>query len=343
MEPIRVGIMGLGRSGWDIHARLIDPLKDKYQIVAVVDRLPERRAEAVERWGCSAYPEVEELLANDDIELVIVALPSYLHAGVSIAALEAGKHVVCEKPMATSLEDADAMVAADQAAETVLSIFQNRRYNPDFVKVQEIIDSGILGRIVQIRLSESKFGRRWDWQTQKQFGGGTLNNTGPHHLDMALQLFGPTEPEISVHLDRTLTLGDADDHVKLVLQADGRPTIDIEVSSVCAYPGETWNIMGTQGGLAGTTKELRWKFFDPVELPPCELDFAPTPDRGYNREQIPWQEGSWSVEEDTGPGYTGYYLDLYETIRNGAPLVITAESARRNVWLQEECHKVAGL
>ena len=217
MEPLRVGIMGLGRSGWDIHARLIDPLKDKYQIVAVVDRLPERRAEAVERWGCSAYPEVEELLANDDIELVIVALPSYLHAGVSIAALEAGKHVVCEKPMATSLEDADAMVAADQAAETVLSIFQNRRYNPDFVKVQEIIDSGILGRIVQIRLSESKFGRRWDWQTQKQFGGGTLNNTGPHHLDMALQLFGPTEPEISVHLDRTLTLGDADDHVSWVL------------------------------------------------------------------------------------------------------------------------------
>lgn len=343
MGKIRVGILGLGRSGWDIHARLIDPLTDQYEIVAVVDRIPDRRSEAADRWGCQAYAETEALLADESVELVIVALPSHLHASAAIDALAAGKHVVCEKPMAASLADADDMVAASQAADSVLSIFQNRRYNPDFVKIREIIDSGVLGRIVQIRLTESKFGRRWDWQTQKKFGGGTLNNTGPHHLDMALQLFGPKEPEILVHLDRTLTLGDADDHVKLVLRADGQPTIDIEVSSACAYPGETWNIMGTQGGLAGTTKNLQWKFFDPDKLPLRELDFAPTPDRGYNRDEIPWQERSWTVEESDGLGYTGYYLDLYETIRNGAPLVITPESARRVVWLQEECHRIAGL
>ena len=64
MEKIRVGILGLGRSGWDIHARLIDPLTDQYEIVAVVDHIPERRSEAADRWGCQAYAEIVELLAD---------------------------------------------------------------------------------------------------------------------------------------------------------------------------------------------------------------------------------------------------------------------------------------
>ena len=224
------------------------------------------------------------------------------------------------------------------------AFFQNRRYDPDFVKIRQIIDSGVLGRIVQISMTESRFSRRWDWQTLKQYGGGSLNNTGPHYLDQALQLYGEGQPEIVFcHLDRTLTLGDADDHVKLVFKGEDRPTLDIEISSACAYPGETWNIMGTQGGLAGTTRELRWKWYDPAQLPPRELDFNPTPDRSYNRDEIPWQEGSWSLDEDDTPGYAGYYLDLFATIRNGAPLAVTPASVRRVIWLQETCHAMAGF
>src|SRR5690606_32126756 len=112
--------------------------------------------------------------------LVVVALPSFLHMPASVDALGAGKHVVCEKPMATTLEEADRMIAAAHDTGRVLTIFQQRRYNPDFVKLRELIDSGLLGRIVQIRLTESRFSRRWDWQTLQKFGGGTLNNTGPH-------------------------------------------------------------------------------------------------------------------------------------------------------------------
>ncbi|MCB0160837.1 MAG: Gfo/Idh/MocA family oxidoreductase [Caldilineaceae bacterium] len=343
MNPIRVGIAGLGRSGWDIHARLLEPLAEHYTVTAVVDGDPARRDEAVARFDCAAYGTYDELLADPGVELVVVALPSHLHADAAIAGLAAGKHVVVEKPMATSLADADRMVAAAAQADTVLSVFQNRRYNPDFVKVRSLIDSGIFGRIVQVRITESRFGRRWDWQTQRKFGGGTLNNTCPHFLDQALQLFGPREPEVFCHLDRTLTLGDADDHVKVVLKGDGAPTVDVEVSSACAYPGETWNIMGTQGGLAGSTRELRWKWYDPAALPPRELDFNPTPDRSYNRDEIPWQEGSWSLDEDDTPGYAGYYLDLFAAIRDGAPPAVTPESVRRVIWLQETCHEMAGF
>jgi len=341
-QPIRVGIAGLGRSGWNIHARLLEPLTEQFQVAAVVDADEGRRNEAVERFDCMAYTSYGDLLTDKGIELIVVALPSHLHADLAIAALDAGKHVVCEKPMATSLADADRMVAAAAASEQQLTIFQNRRYDPHFAKVRKLIASGIFGRIVQIRMTASSFGRRWDWQTLKQFGGGTLNNSGPHFIDLAMQLFGDTDPtQVYAHLDRTLTLGDADDHVKLVFKGEGTPTVDMEMSAATAYPSEFWNIMGTQGGLAGSLKELRWRYMDPAQLSPRQVDATPTPDRSYNRDEIVWHEGSWHADEYQGLGYEAFYLDLYQTLRNDAPLFVTPESVRRVIWLLEECRRLS--
>ena len=341
-QPIRVGIAGLGRSGWNIHAHLLEPLTDQFQVAAVVDADEGRRNEAIDRFDCMAYTSYDDLLADPGVELIVVALPSHLHAELAIAALEAGKHVICEKPMATALADADRMVAAAAASDHNLTIFQNRRYDPHFAQVRQIIDSGILGRIVQIRLTASSFGRRWDWQTLKQFGGGTLNNTGPHFIDLALQLFGDADPtQVYAHLDRTLTLGDADDHVKLVFKGEETPTVDMEMSAATAYPSEFWNIMGTQGGLAGSPKELRWRYMNPAQLPPRELDTMPTPDRSYNRDEIVWHEDHWHADEYDGPGYEAFYLDLYQAIRNDAPLFVTPESVRRVIWLMEECRRLS--
>lgn len=342
-DPIRVGIAGLGRSGWDIHARLLEPMGDQFRVVAVVDDDPARRAEAVQRFGCQDYQRYDEVLADSSIELVVVALPSFLHMPASVDALSAGKHVVCEKPMATTLEEADRMIAAAQATGHTLTIFQQRRYNPDFVKVREVIDSGLLGRIVQIRISESRFGRRWDWQTLQKFGGGTLNNTGPHFLDQALQLFGPKQPEVFCQMDRALTLGDADDHLKLVLKAEGQPVIDIEISSCDAFPPPTWHVFGTRGGLAGSTRQLRWKWVVDAEMAPRTLDLRPTPDRSYNRDELTWHEDQWEFAGDTAEAYRGFYRDLYGTIRQGKPLAITPESVRRVMWLTEEAHRLAPL
>lgn len=341
--PIRVGIAGLGRSGWAIHAHLLAPLTTTYRIAAVADNDPARRAEAVARFDCAAYAQIDELLADPNVELVVIALPTHLHHSMSIRALQAGKHVVCEKPMAVTLAEADIMLRVAESSPGLLTVFQQRRYNPDFVKVREIIQSGLLGRVVQIRIAESRFSRRWDWQTLQKFGGGSLNNTGAHFLDQALQLFGPAEPEILVHLDRTLTLGDADDHVKLVLKAPGAPTIDIEISSCDAFPPPTWHVIGTQGSLTGSTKSLRWRWIDPAELPPRVLDIRPTPDRSYNRDELIWHEDSWELTGSLDDAYRGFYHDLFATIRQGAPLAITPQSVRRVMWLQEECHRRAPL
>ncbi|MBN1579419.1 MAG: Gfo/Idh/MocA family oxidoreductase [Anaerolineae bacterium] len=338
-QPIKVGIAGQGRSGWGIHARLIEPLDELFKVVAVADRLTARQEEAAERFNCRTYGDLTSMLQDDEIELVVNSLPSYLHPSGSIEALQAGKHVVCEKPMAARVADADEMIAAARQADRVLAIFQNYRYDPDYQQVREVIASGKLGRIVQIRLAWQGFGRRWDWQTLQKYDGGSMNNTGPHPIDWALQLFGPGKPEVFCHLERTLTLGDAEDHVKIILQGPNAPLLDIEITSACAYPQDTWLVMGTQGTLAGTRRSFHWKYMDPTKLAPRQVDERPTPDRSYNREQIDWVEESWDRSEYTGPGHTGFYLDLYETIRNGKPLFITPESVRRQVEVLEACHR----
>ncbi|MFH1904463.1 MAG: Gfo/Idh/MocA family oxidoreductase [bacterium] len=337
---INVGVVGLGKSGWGIHICMIRQVQDKYKIVAVSDPDKKRQKEAADEFNCHTYSRVDDLIKDPDVELVIVATPSHLHAGCSIKALKAGKHVVCEKPMATSLADADKMLKTAKMTGMILAPFQNRRYTPDFLKIKKIIDSGKLGRIVMIKQTWHGFGRRWDWQTLKKFGGGTLNNTAPHAIDVLLQLFGEKDPEeVFCHLERTLTLGDADDHVKIILKAKGQPMIDLEITSACAYPQESWLVMGTQGSLAGGAKELRWKYFDPKKLPNRSVSTKPDPNRAYNKEDIPWKEQTWKVPSGTSRD-PDFYNDVYKTIRNGKPLYITPESVRRQIALIHKCHKM---
>ena len=341
-EEVKVGIAGLGRSGWWNHAATLEALQEMYRVVAVSDPIEERRREAIRRFGCRAYPDFESLIGDEEVELVVIATPSHLHAPQTIKALEAGKNVVCEKPMATNLAEADAMIEAYKRTGRTLAIFQNRRYEPAFLKVREIIQSGKLGRIVLIKIYWHSFGRRWDWQTLKKFGGGELRNNASHVIDQALQLLGDGEPEVFCDLQRTLTLGDAEDHVKIILRAPGAPLIDMEVTRACAYPQSRWLVMGTQGGLVGDSRSLRWKYFDPKDLPPRKVEEKPTTDRSYNREEIPWREEEWNLSGRYKGEAFLFYEDLYRTLRGGAPLAVTPESVRRVMWVIERCYEICG-
>ena len=338
-EPVRVGIAGLGRSGWGIHGDACESLAPRYQVVAVSDPRPERRAEAEQRFGCRSYAEAEDLIADKEMDLVVVATPSHLHVEHALAAIQAGHNVLVEKPFALSTQEADHVIAASKAAGRLLAPFQNLRYDPTFRQVQAVIDSGRLGRIVQVRMAAHNFTRRWDWQTLKRFGGGTLNNTGPHLIDQALQLFGEGEPEVFCQLDCTLTSGDADDHVKLALHGPGAPMIEVEITACCAYRQDNWLVMGTRGGLRGTSTELAWKWVDFDRLPDRPVETEPSPDRSYNREQLEWHEESWRRPEG-GRELTvhPFYEDLYRTLREGAPLAVTPESVRRQIAVLETCH-----
>jgi scyllo-inositol 2-dehydrogenase (NADP+) len=341
-KPINVGIAGLGRSGWGIHANALADMDDQFVVAAVCDLNPTRQEEAKDRFGCSAYAEYADLIADEQVELVVVSTPSQRHVGDTIAALRAGKHVLVEKPMARSLAEVDEMIAAAKETGQILTVFQNYRYAPDFRKVKEIIASGVLGRILEIRISIHQFRRRWDWQTLKKHGGGILNNHGAHFVDMALLLIDDPEPQLFCHMEATsLYAGDADSHVKLVLLSEAGPLVDIELTHACAYPQDTWLVMGTQGSLTCDRSVVHWKYFDPGEAPPLVLDTEPTPDRSYNYEELPWREESFELTGEFLGGAHGLYRDLYDTMRQGAPLAVTPESVRRQVALLDRCRELS--
>jgi predicted dehydrogenase len=341
--PIRVGIAALGRAGWGIHANAMAGLADQFSIVAVCDPDPARQQEARDRFACRAYTDYAELVADDEVELMVVATPSQLHASHTATALQAGKHVIVEKPMGKSLAEVDEMIRVANETGQILTVNQNYRYAPDIQKVQEVIESGVLGRIIQIRIAVHQFRRRWDWQTLKKYGGGILNNHGAHVVDWAMMLIDDPEPEVFCHMEATpLYAGDADSHVKLILHPQTGPLIDIELTHACAYPQDQWLVMGTQGSLSSDRRTIRWMYFDPQDAPPLVLDTQPTPDRSYNREDLPWhEETSVPADEGYGGGVVQLYKDLYATIRDGAPLVITPESVRRQVAILEKCRELS--
>jgi len=338
-QAVRVGIAGLGRSGWDIHARAFEKLPRMYAVVAVADPIRERLDEAEKKFGCRTYGDFDSFAVDDEVELAVIATPTYLHATHAIKALKSGKKVVCEKPMAARLSEADAMIKAARETGSLLTIFQNKRYWPDFLKVKEVIQSGKLGRVVLVKISLHSFTRRWDWQTLNEFGGGELRNNAVHLIDQALQLIGNAEPEIFCDLQRSLTLGDAEDHVKVTLKAPESPVVDIEVSHACTFPQEYWLVMGTAGGLIGGGTTLRWKYVDLKALPPRTVDAKPTPDRSFNSEELRWTEQTWEQAQDSVPGDVAFYEALYGTLRQGRPLEVTPESARRVMSIIEKCYE----
>ncbi len=340
--PVRVGIAGLGRSGWNIHANAFEGLPQLFTVTAVADPDTERCHEAAARFGCRTYPRVEPMFENPDVELIVVASPSHEHPAHTIAALNAGKHVVCEKPMAASLRDADDMIDAARRNQRLLTIFHNRRFEPHVAELRRIIDSGTLGRIVHVRAAVHQFTRRWDWQTLQQYDGGMLNNIASHVLDLMLELFPLRQPQVIAHTQRVLTLGDAEDHCVLMLKPREGPLLYLEITNAGAYPQDLWLILGTRGSLRGDPLQLDWKVADFDRLPPRQLEPQTTAERRYQRDQITWQEHQWTCPPGQNINHhthRRFYQDLYEALSQGRQPAVSAEGVRQLVAVLEQCRQ----
>jgi scyllo-inositol 2-dehydrogenase (NADP+) len=220
----------------------------------------------------------------------------------------------------------------------LIAPFQNRRYEPHYRKVLDLVRSGALGEVLQIRMCWHRFTRRWDWQAMKQFGGGALFNNGTHLLDQAMEFFDEaSEPEITLDLRRGLSVGDAEEHMKLLLRAPGAPTLDLEYTNACAYEQDRWHIMGTGGGLTGTPTHLEWKTVDWSSMPHRELSEGPAAGRRYPEEEIRWAHHSWDAPAAGPNPYEMFYLELRDAVRSGAPMLVTPESVRRYVRVLDRC------
>ncbi len=196
LKPVRVGLIGLGGIGV-AHLKAYAQLPD-VRVVAGAEPAEERGREVAAAYNVpDLYTNYEELLARDDIDAVDVCVPNYLHAPIGIAALEAGKHVLCEKPLALSGDEAKQMVDAAERAGRVLQVAFNHRRRGDAQVLKRYIDEGGLGRIYYAKaywMRRSGIPGLGSWFTSKKLaGGGPLIDLGVHILDLAMYLLG--EPE----------------------------------------------------------------------------------------------------------------------------------------------------
>ncbi len=330
--PVKVGIWGLGRAGWGMHTNEIDRYKDEFKIVAGCDKDPERPAMLAKRYpGCKCYTDAEAFLADPEIEVVSVAVRSPQHIDYGIRALNAGKIVFLEKPVGLSGEGLAKLEAAMAAHPGRLYFRHNRRFEAAFNHIREIIDSGILGKVYEIKLCRHNFSYRDDWQAILDCGGGQLNNWGPHLIDHALRLLDSPVADIWSDLKNINGLGDAEDTVKLIFRGENGRIIDVEICGGVALPAPVYAVYGDRGSLiCEDEQDIRLRYLDPKTQRPTGKATAATPpvDNSFQGSyELKWIRKTIMVEPANGYTVNDIYHHLYLAIREGVPFPIKTEEA----------------
>jgi predicted dehydrogenase len=323
--PIRLGIVGLGRAGWGMHCPELKGKEDKFQIVAACDVLKERRDRMAAACGCKVYEKIADLVADPAVEMVDVATFSRDHFGHAVMALKAGKHVFLEKPITETYAQARRLVAAAARAKGKLYIRHNSRCDKAFLHVREIIASGLLGDVYQIRLTRGWYARRDDWQTLARFGGGLLLNWGPHLVDHALRLLEAPVARQWSDLKRIAAVGDAEDHFKIVLEGTNGRVVDLEFSGGMALGGPLYQVWGTRGALRCDAGSITLRYLSPrAKLPPRKVKPGAADENFGSPENLPWIEETFPVN----PKKAWSIWDvLYAAVRKGKRFPITLDEA----------------
>jgi predicted dehydrogenase len=338
-NPIRIGIIGLGRAGYAMHSRELASRRDKFTFVAACDIIEERATAFAEEFGAKPYTRIEDLIADPDVELVDIATRSIDHLKHAKAALLAGKDVFLEKPFALNTAEAKELIKlGSQPAGPHLYIRHNRRFEFGFEMVMDIINSGILGNVYQIKLCRNGFQRRNDWQTLKSSGGGQICNWGPHIIDHALRFCGGDYTELFTDLKHAVWLGDRDDHVKILFRGVNDRVVDLEISGGAALPSPEYLVYGSRGALVSEKGGFKLRYLDPTQpLPPVELKGETWPQNaGFgNPETLPWVEEFRPLPTEGGDGSTRIWDYLYETIRTGKAFPVTLDQSYKVIEVIE--------
>jgi scyllo-inositol 2-dehydrogenase (NADP+) len=265
MDKVAAGVIGLGSMGTGWHCETLHRL-EQFELIAGCDPSAERRGLCEQQFGLTAYESYEEMLGRDDLDLVVVATPSAMHRDHVVQALEAGRHVVCEKPFCMNLAECDEMIAAAEQTGGLLSAYQNRRWDEGHLSALDTVQSGVLGEIFftkQVSMSYSAIMRTYgvpefrpQWRAEKRYGGGLLYDFGAHHIDELLQLLGH-QPVRDVYADLRgrLWSDEVDDCCLVVIRFESGVTSQVETTTVARLGFGGTLIVGRQGSyLNGTIK-----------------------------------------------------------------------------------------
>jgi scyllo-inositol 2-dehydrogenase (NADP+) len=310
---IRVGLVGYGLAGATFHAPLIRACGQMELTAIQTSRDAPRRV-----------PSLDELLARSD--LVVIASPNQTHFPIAREALTAGKHVVVDKPFTVSLDEADALIALARRQQRVLTVFQNRRLDGDFLTVRKL-----LPRLGDISLFEANWDRfrpaiKQGWREVDEPGGGVLADLGAHLIDHALQLFGlPDAIAADVLVQRPQAL--VDDYFDLTLHY-GRTRACLRCSTLVAEPRARFAVHGSGGSFV--------KFGIDVQEAQLKGGIDPR-DPAFG---VDHRDGSVTTPDGARspvPTERGRYLDYYDAVAaaivDGAPVPVDPAEAREGLML----------
>lgn len=323
---IKFGVVGCGR----ISKRHLDLLGGNHiagaQLAAICDNDPVRLEAARQRHNVAAYESLHDMLADGSVDVVSVLTPSGMHAEHAIAAANAGKHVVVEKPMALRLEDADAMIAACDRARVKLFVVKQNRFNVPVIKAREALDAGRFGKLVlgTVRVRWRRDQSYYDqdgWRGTWAQDGGVLANQASHHVDLLEWFMGDV---VSVHARATRSLVDieAEDTAIATLQFASGALGVIEATNA-ARPRDlegSLSILGEGGSVViggfAVNKMMTWEFVEPREGDDAILEnFSVNPPNVY------------------GYGHQAYYEHVVDCLRNDRAALVDGLEGRRSLEL----------
>jgi predicted dehydrogenase len=343
MKILRTAVIGLGRIGWRFHVPNVAQ-HDGFHLVAVVDPLQERLDEAKSEFDAKGYKSIEHLWDAEELDLVVIASPTHFHLEHAIAAFEHGCNVFCDKPMASSLADADCIIASMKEHDRKFMIYQPHRVRSETVALRAILSKNLIGDVYMIKRSVTGYDRRNDWQAFRKYGGGMLNNYGAHYIDQSLYISGSSARRISCSLRTIASMGDADDVVKAVIETESGVILDIDINMAAAYSFPSWQVLGKYGSLMLDEKERAWKarFFHPDELAMLEAqDKLAAEDRRYGSgEKIPWKEEVFPLS-DFQP--IDFYQKCYQYFALDEEPFVPVEETREVMRVLDTCRKDAGM
>jgi predicted dehydrogenase len=331
-NPLNVGLIGFGLAGRVFHAPLIQANPNL------------RLTHIVQRHGGEAgikYPQArilrnpDELFAEKSVDLVVVATPNSSHFELAAKGLGAGKHVIVDKPFTITSADADQLIDRSRKAGRLLSIFQNRRWDGDFLTVRQILGQGRLGRLAEY---ESRFDRfrpalkPGAWREEAIPGSGVLFDLGAHLIDQAIVLFGHPQgifADLRSQRDRAIAVDSFE--VRLVYPA---LKVTLKAGSLVCEPSARFTVYGTQGSYL--------KFgLDPQEEA-LKQGASPAQSNWGSEAKEAWGtltncNGNLMREKyPTLPGcYPEYYKNVYQTITGKSELAVKPEQAREVIRLIE--------
>lgn len=336
-KNIRVGVIGFGLAGRVFHTAVIAETPG-LELACIVQRHGEEAAKA--HPGIQICRSIEEMLRDASIRIVVVATPSYSHFEIAAQCLRAGRNVIIDKPFTLTSDEATELIDLAREQGVLITAYQNRRWDGDFVTLKQVIASGALGRVVSY---ESHFDRfraapRTDvWRESGGPGGGILFDLGPHLIDQATVLFGnPKSVWADIRIDRDG--GAVDDAFDVLLKFDGVTAL-LRSTLTAATAGSRFVVHGTKGSF------VKWGLDPQEDALRAGAKFS---DAGFGEEPEPlWGElhiaGEPVQKVKTAAGnYRGFYENVRDAVLGHAELEVTPEQAWRTTRLIEMARESCG-